>query len=232
MLSFLVVDDNPAMRRRVIDTLKSHYREDLDFSEAGSGLEALDILKRKDIDLVTLDWYMPEMDGMQLLEHKKALGLKAPVIMITIERSRDKMVEALMKGAKDFLSKPYLGADLLKKTDAILKEAGRAPQVRELRDADKRRHPRRPVSINARFMKPGRDGTLAPDLIRVKQARIVNISGGGACLQTEYLFYPGDTCHIEALGSGLKLTARCAIIYARKEERDNVFGCQFLEVRC
>ena len=72
-----------------------------------SGPEALEISKTSDIDLVLTDMKMPEMDGIELLEHIKRSDPDLPVIMMTAHGTVDKAVEAMQKGAYSYILKPF-----------------------------------------------------------------------------------------------------------------------------
>ena len=72
-----------------------------------SGQEALDIQKTSDLDLVLTDMKMPVMDGIELLEHIKAIDPDLPVVMMTAHGTVDKAVEAMQKGAYSYILKPF-----------------------------------------------------------------------------------------------------------------------------
>jgi two-component system chemotaxis response regulator CheY len=78
------------------------------FLESGNGREALEILQTRQIDLVLLDWNMPELSGIDFLKKVRAMpdykGL--PVIMITSESAKYNVIEALKSGATDYIVKP------------------------------------------------------------------------------------------------------------------------------
>ena len=104
----LSVDDSNATRqfiKRAVDVLG------FDFFEAADGREALAILEVEGgrIDLILLDWNMPVMDGIEMLDVlKSSVDLKdIPVTFVSNEQERNKISEALGKGAKNFLIKPF-----------------------------------------------------------------------------------------------------------------------------
>lgn len=110
------VDDSKATRqfiRRAIDVLG------FEFLEAGDGREGIKLLERENgnIDLILLDWNMPVMDGMEMLEimRSHAIFKHIPVTVVTTEAERDKVVEAIDKGAKNYLIKPFSQEDLVSK---------------------------------------------------------------------------------------------------------------------
>ena len=95
--------------------------------EAGNGLEALAVLKAQgpDIALVILDVNMPEMDGMGTLARIKAdPGIQGiPVMMLTTDSDRSRIIQAVQAGAANYLTKPFSQDDLLAKIAACLMES-------------------------------------------------------------------------------------------------------------
>ncbi len=104
----LVVDDSAMMRKIVIKNLKD-CGFDVNIIEAGDGQEGLDKFKGGGITCVLSDWNMPNMDGLTMVrEIRKLDPAKAvPIIMITTEGSADKVKEAVMAGANNYLAKPF-----------------------------------------------------------------------------------------------------------------------------
>ena len=100
----LVVDDEPHMRRVLEIMLRKAGH--LVFS-AGNGLEALDILRDNPVDLVITDMRMPEMDGIELLGRLREGGGEIPVIVITAHGSVESAVNAMKRGASDYIQRPF-----------------------------------------------------------------------------------------------------------------------------
>jgi CheY-like chemotaxis protein len=103
--TILVVDDLPANRDLLSRRLE---RSGFRVVCAGSGQEALDVLRRSDVDLVLLDIMMPGMTGLDVLRGVR-LGRSAaslPVIMVTARTESEDVVEALALGANDYVTKP------------------------------------------------------------------------------------------------------------------------------
>ena len=104
METVLVVDDEknyPLILGAVLE------EEGFEVLTANSGMEALEIQKTSDVDLVLTDMKMPSMDGIELLEKIKARDPDLPVIMMTAYGSVDKAVEAMGKGAYSYILKPF-----------------------------------------------------------------------------------------------------------------------------
>jgi two-component system chemotaxis response regulator CheY len=113
MQKVLSVDDSGVMRRiigRTVDVLG------YGFLEASNGLEGLDILAKhhEEIALIILDVNMPEMDGFEFLERIKANPVykPIPVMMLTTESERGKIIQAIKAGAVNYICKPFKPEDL------------------------------------------------------------------------------------------------------------------------
>ena len=121
MSKVLSVDDSGVMRRiigRTVDVL-GHG-----FLEAGNGREGLEVLAKHhaDIALIILDVNMPEMDGFEFLERIKANPdfQSIPVMMLTTESERGKIIQAIKAGAVNYICKPFTPEDLIVKiTDSL-----------------------------------------------------------------------------------------------------------------
>jgi two-component system, NtrC family, response regulator len=104
METILVVDDEKNYLLVLSAVLEEEGYEVL---TTVSGLEALEIQKSSDLDLVLTDMKMPGMDGIELLERIKAHDPELPVIMMTAHGTVDKAVEAMQKGAYSYILKPF-----------------------------------------------------------------------------------------------------------------------------
>ena len=103
MAKVLIVDDEQSIRRTLREILEF---EKYDVEEACDGLECLVKLKRGKYDVVVMDIKMPKMDGMDALERLQLLAPDTPVVMISGHANIDTAVDAVKKGAFDFISKP------------------------------------------------------------------------------------------------------------------------------
>jgi two-component system chemotaxis response regulator CheY len=106
----LIVDDSNIMRRRIE---RSQQFEALEVvGSAGNGVDALEIFKKTDPDVVTMDLTMPRMDGIECIG--KIVALKPAVRILVISALADKAtaVEAMEKGANGFLNKPFTDRQL------------------------------------------------------------------------------------------------------------------------
>ena len=103
MAKILIVDDEASIRKTLREILEF---ERYDVEEANNGMEALVKLKQNKYDVVIMDIKMPKMDGMEALERVQLLVPDTPVIMISGHANIDTAVDAVKKGAFDFISKP------------------------------------------------------------------------------------------------------------------------------
>src|SRR5919107_63984 len=100
----LVIDDEGAIR----DSLKMMLEyEGYEVIGAATGQEGLALAERETPDLVLLDIKMPGMDGMDVLSRLKALNETLPVVMVSGHGTTTTAVEAIKRGAIDFLDKPF-----------------------------------------------------------------------------------------------------------------------------
>jgi two-component system chemotaxis response regulator CheY len=106
----MIVDDSNIMRRRIE---RSQQFEELQLvGTAGNGEEALELFKKTDPDVVTMDLTMPRMDGIECIG--RLVQLKPAVRILVISALADKAtaVEAMERGANGFLNKPFTDRQL------------------------------------------------------------------------------------------------------------------------
>lgn len=120
-MRILIVDDNQAMRRMLADILRAAGFKRFQFAEDGRlglGKMASD---EEDYGLVLLDWDMPVMNGLQMLEAMRANPRFAnvPVIMVTAEAFSEKVLQAVQTGVTDYVVKPYTPDTIYKKIGKI-----------------------------------------------------------------------------------------------------------------
>ncbi|TYQ28342.1 diguanylate cyclase [Pseudanabaena sp. UWO311] len=118
--SILIVDDEP----RNFDVIESFLSEyDYELNYASSGQEALESLEILEIDLILLDVMMPEMDGIEVCEHIKAIPKyrPIPIIMVTALTAKEDLAQCLNAGADDFISKPLNALELRARVQSMLR---------------------------------------------------------------------------------------------------------------
>lgn len=101
----LIVDDEPDMVKllEVIITEKTEYQ----VITSSNPLEASEMIATGDFDLVLTDLRMPDKDGMELIEEAHQKGLDMPFVVITAYGTIESAIEAMKKGAFDYITKPF-----------------------------------------------------------------------------------------------------------------------------
>ena len=118
MSRILIVDDNETMRSGIALVIQ---RMGFEAKMAASGAEALSMLAESDTyDLVITDFRMDEMDGLQVLEAVRRLHADVDVVIITAHGTIDIAVQAMQKGAVDFITKPFPPEALQLKVKRVL----------------------------------------------------------------------------------------------------------------
>jgi two-component system chemotaxis response regulator CheY len=116
----LVVDDSPTIRRMVIASLRDTCAGG--FSEAGSGLEAIEQLAVGPVSLLVLDLNMPDMHGLEVLRfvrrHQTLRNL--PVVILTTRGDEDSRAAALAAGASLYMTKPFAPQALASQVRSLL----------------------------------------------------------------------------------------------------------------
>lgn len=108
-ISTLIVDDSSVMRKIVERALRQAGLPIANVFEASSGVEALEVVRQKQVDLILSDINMPQMDGLEFLRQLRDQNLApdVPVVMITTESSEEHVREAIMAGAQGYIRKPF-----------------------------------------------------------------------------------------------------------------------------
>ncbi|MDR2394919.1 MAG: response regulator [Treponema sp.] len=115
-MTILIVDDSRIMRNSVKKCFDM-LRVPCQYVEADNGKEALKRLQGQPINLVLLDWNMPEMSGIDFLKEVRAMAKykTLPIIMVTSEGAKYNVIEALKHGATDYIIKPLTEKHLREK---------------------------------------------------------------------------------------------------------------------
>ncbi|HEY2591343.1 MAG TPA: response regulator, partial [Steroidobacteraceae bacterium] len=110
MFRLLIVDDSNIMRRRIE---RSQQFDELEVVGAASnGVEAIELFRRTDPDLVTMDLTMPQMDGIECIEQIVRLKPSVRILVISALADKATAVDAMEKGANGFLNKPFTDRQL------------------------------------------------------------------------------------------------------------------------
>src|SRR5690348_11053839 len=122
-MKILLVDDSRTMRniqKKVLEPLGG-----VEFIEAGDGVEALSALATVGgaVDLMLVDWNMPNMDGLTFVKRVREKDKTSPVIMVTTEAEKTRVIEALKAGASNYMIKPFTSEGLMEKVKQTLEKA-------------------------------------------------------------------------------------------------------------
>jgi two-component system OmpR family response regulator len=121
----LVVDDEPS----IVDAVATALRyEGYDVQEARTGREALEAVAREEPDLIVLDWMLPDIAGIDVGRRVRERGFKSAILFLTAKDATENKVEALRAGGDEYVTKPFSLAELVARTQAILRRtAGDLP---------------------------------------------------------------------------------------------------------
>jgi two-component system, OmpR family, response regulator len=119
----LVVDDEHS----IVDAVATALRyEGYDVEEATTGRQALSTVATFDPDLIVLDWMLPDVDGLEVGRRLRAQGYKTAILFLTAKDAVGNKVEALRAGGDDYVTKPFSLAEVVARTQAILRRTGSA----------------------------------------------------------------------------------------------------------
>jgi two-component system, OmpR family, response regulator MprA len=121
MIKVLVVDDDERLLKMLVRTLAY---EGFSVITATNGQEALDRIDEHTPSLMVLDWLMPIMDGISVVEALRTGGSDLPILMLTARDAVQYRVEGLERGADDYLVKPFEPIELVARVHALLRRAG------------------------------------------------------------------------------------------------------------
>jgi DNA-binding response OmpR family regulator len=120
MNSVLIVDDDLELRENLEEILAA---EGFDVATAKNGTVALDLVNQRDFDLILLDLIMPGLSGLETLTLVRRQKPQIRVILMTAFSTIENAVDAMKRGADDYLTKPFKSADLLMSVKRVLEEA-------------------------------------------------------------------------------------------------------------
>lgn len=136
-LAILVVDDDPVIRRLLQQRLQKENYHETDVAE--NGIIATEMMASKYYDVILTDLMMPGgVGGIEVLEAARQINAKTEVVLITAHSSVDSAVEAMKKGAIDYLEKPinfdelFLRLDKIADLQTILKNAEDLQQAKDV----------------------------------------------------------------------------------------------------
>ena len=122
MLNILVVDDSKVMREMIVACLRGVPA--LDFTQAASGLEAIERLSLGSFDLMFLDLNMPDIGGFEVVEFVRSQDtLKAlPIVIVTTRGEEATRARALELGASRYMTKPFQPEEVVQQLRSLLSD--------------------------------------------------------------------------------------------------------------
>lgn len=210
MASILIIDDEKAIRKTLSEILGY---EGYKIDEASDGEEGLNKFRVKNYDLVLCDIKMPKLDGIEFLEKAKEINPEVPIIIISGHGNIETAVEAVKKGAYDYISKPpdlnrmlitlrnamdkntlVAEAKVLKrKVNKVQEIVGESLPIRKIKDTIEKIAP-----TEARVLITGENGVgkeLVARWIHQKSAR-----NGGSLVEVNCAAIPGELIESELFG--------------------------------
>jgi two-component system response regulator PilR (NtrC family) len=115
--SILVAEDQESARESLVELLRG---EGYEVHEAANGNEAIAQVSKLDLDVVLTDLMMPGADGIAVLRHVREMSPQTLVILMTAHASVETAVEAIRAGAQDYLLKPLIFDDVLRKVQSLM----------------------------------------------------------------------------------------------------------------
>jgi two-component system, chemotaxis family, chemotaxis protein CheY len=103
----LVADDSSTMRKIIIRSLNAIGIPDANITEAGDGEQAIQLFDQGEFHLILTDWNMPQRSGLEVIEAIRSRGSAVPIIMITTEAEKRRILDAIRAGVSDYLIKPF-----------------------------------------------------------------------------------------------------------------------------
>jgi two-component system response regulator RegX3 len=117
----LVVEDEPAIRRGLLDLFAHHgFAAD----GAATGEEGLRAALQGEHELLVLDLMLPGLSGFDVCERVRAQHPRVPILMLTARGAEDDVLRGFRAGADDYVTKPFSLAQLLARVNALLRRAG------------------------------------------------------------------------------------------------------------
>lgn len=122
----LVVEDDPAIRRGLVDCLTIAGYTVL---QSGDGKEALRMILGSELDLVLLDVMLPGLNGFEILPELRRSRPALSVIMVTARGAEEDRIQGLRGGADDYVVKPFSSTELLARVEAVLRRCAERPDA-------------------------------------------------------------------------------------------------------
>lgn len=117
-MKIMIIDDSRTMRNIQKNVLSQlGYTE---IEEAGDGLQALSKVGAFEPDLILVDWNMPNMDGLTFIKKYRENNTTTPIIMVTTEAEKSRVIEAIKAGVNNYIVKPFTPDVMKERIDQTL----------------------------------------------------------------------------------------------------------------
>jgi two-component system chemotaxis response regulator CheY len=126
-MKILLIDDSRTMRN--IEKKALAELGAVEFAEAGDGVEALAAVAKEPggFQIILSDWNMPNMDGLTFTKTFRQQNKSTPLVMVTTEGEKSRIIEAIRAGANNYVVKPFTGEVLLDRVRKTLEALSPAP---------------------------------------------------------------------------------------------------------
>jgi two-component system OmpR family response regulator len=119
----VIVEDDREMRQLLLDALGN---DGYAVTAVGQGSEASEVVLQESVDVVVLDVWLPDVNGVQLCQDWREEGIRTPILMLTARTDVSSRVAGLEAGADDYLGKPFALAELRARLGALMRRRGRS----------------------------------------------------------------------------------------------------------
>lgn len=209
MIRVLVVEDEPPISDLICMNLTQRGYH---CTAAYDGMQAADLIEKNHYDLVLLDIMLPKVDGYELLEYIRPMGI--PVIFLTAKGSVEDRVRGLRQGADDYLVKPFEIVELLARVEVVLRRYHKTEARLEMDDVQ--------IDTESRVVRKG--GQVVDLTMKEYQLLLLFVQNRNIALFREVIFekvwesdFLGDTrtvdLHVQRLRKKLDWGDKIRAIY-------------------
>jgi DNA-binding response OmpR family regulator len=130
-MTVLIVEDDDSVARFLKQAMtEAGYRSQV----VGDGVDALDLARATEFDLILLDVMIPRMNGFEVCRQLRSSKVMTPILIITARDALEAKVEGLDSGADDYIVKPFEVAELLARARALLRRGVSSPAILQVAD--------------------------------------------------------------------------------------------------
>lgn len=127
-MNILYIEDDKELSKTIQQKLISHYNVDL----ALTGKKGIILAENKEYDLLIVDYYLPDQNGVQICKKIREVDTKTPILIFTTNDTKKDIVEALDAGADDYLTKPFSYQEFEARIRALIRRNGRKQPTKQI----------------------------------------------------------------------------------------------------